>query len=277
MRSAQTMIHFFCALPCEANPLIQHFKLTELKQFDLFPLYQSKDKQFTLTITGIGKLNAASAVSYLHACFNTKISDIWLNIGVAGHENLDIGEVRLINKITDEQDNTSWYPQIIFDAPCQQASLITLDKPSTEYQKTLFDMEASGFYQMATRLGTAELIHCLKIISDNTQQPTHTVNAESVKKLIAAQTETIETIVELLVSQATEMVFINTIPPNYATLIERWHFTQTEQIQLLRLLRQWTVRFPDKDIVESVTKQKTGKTILNTLQNYLNETPFSIY
>ena len=78
-------------------------------------------------------------------------------------------------------------------------------------------------------------------------------------------------------SQATEMVFINTIPPNYATLIERWHFTQTEQIQLLRLLRQWTVRFPDKDIVESVTKQKTGKTILNTLQNYLNETPFSIY
>lgn len=271
------MVHFFCALPCEANPLIQQFKLTELKQFDLFRLYQSKDKQFTLTITGIGKLNAASAVSYQHACLDTKASDIWLNIGVAGHANLDIGEVRLINKITDGQDNTSWYPQIIFDSPCKQASLITLDKPSNDYQETLFDMEASGFYQMATRLGMAELIHCLKIISDNAQQPTHTVNAESVKKLIAAQTETIETIAELLVSQASEMESINAVPSHYAAFVERWHFTQTEQIQLLRLLRQWTVRFPDKDVIASVIKLKTGKTILNTLQNDLNKTAFSIY
>ena len=82
------MIHIFCALFCEAQPLIQHFKLTELKQFDLFRIYQSEDKEISLTIAGVGKLNAASAVSYHYACINTNSSDIWLNIGVAGHANI---------------------------------------------------------------------------------------------------------------------------------------------------------------------------------------------
>ena len=65
------MIHLFCALPCEAEPLIQHFKLSDIKEFDLFRIYQSKDKEISLTTTGIGKLNMAAAVSYQHACLKT--------------------------------------------------------------------------------------------------------------------------------------------------------------------------------------------------------------
>ncbi len=195
------MIHIFCALPCEAGPIIQLLKLTELKQFDLFRIYQSKDKQSSLTITETGKLNAASAVSYHHACLDTQASDIWLNIGIAGHESIPVGEARLINKITDNQDKTSWYPQILFKPPCDSAPLVTLDNPSTDYQDMLFDMEASGFYQIAIRLGTAECIHCLKIISDNHTQPTSTVNADSVKKLVIAQIETIENVLKSLSKQ----------------------------------------------------------------------------
>ena len=58
-------------------------------------------------------------------------------------------------------------------------------------------MEASAFYQLAIRLGTAELIHCLKIISDNTEQNTATVNADKVKKMIAAKIQTIEQLIGL--------------------------------------------------------------------------------
>ena len=192
------MKHIFCALPCEAQPIVQHFKLTELQQFGLFRIYQSTDKQISLTITGIGKLNAASAVSYHHACLGSQASDIWLNIGVAGHKDIAVGEARLINKITDEQDKSCWYPQILFNSTCESAPLITLDSPSTDYQEALFDMEASGFYQMAIRLGTAECVHSLKIISDNHKQATSTVNADSVKKLIIAHTRTIENILNSL-------------------------------------------------------------------------------
>ncbi len=192
------MINIFCALPCEAQPIIQYFKLTELKQFNLFRIYQSKDKEINLTVSGIGKLNAAAAVSYQHACINTDPGDIWLNIGVAGHATIDVGEARLINKITDEQDDINWFPQINFKPPCDSEALITIDKPSGDYQDALFDMEASGFYRMAIRLGSAELIHCLKIISDNDEQPTSTVNADDVKKIIATHKETIKNLLDLL-------------------------------------------------------------------------------
>jgi hypothetical protein len=271
------MIHIFCALPCEAEPIIQYFKLTGLKQYDLFRLYQSKNKQISLTITGIGKLNSASAVSYHHACIETQISNIWLNIGVAGHATIPVGEARLINKITDKQNKSCWYPQILFKSPCDNASLITLDTPSTDYQESIFDMEASGFYQMAIRLGTAELIHSLKIISDNHEQSTSTINAKNIKKLITAHTGTIDTILDTLQPFSLEVASINTEPEHYQTLIEQWHFTQSEQVQLSRLLRLWAVRFSDEDVIDSVSGLKTGKLVLSALTNKFNKSEFVIY
>jgi hypothetical protein len=272
-----TLFHLFCALPCEAEPLIQHFKLTELKQFDLFRLYQSKDGNISLTITGIGKLNAASAVSYHHACLNTSVDNIWLNIGAAGHESMAVGEACLVNKITDNQSQACWYPQILFMPNCKSASLITLDTPSTGYQDVLFDMEASGFYQMAIRLGSAELVHSLKVISDNNEYPTATVNADNVKKLIAAHKNTIDSILASLTPLADELSSINAEPEHYQKFIQQWHFTQSERIQLSRLLRQWAVCLVDKDVTLTVTDLKSGKSVIKNIQAELTQSDFTIH
>lgn len=271
------MIHIFCALSCEAQPFIQHFKLTNLKQFDLFRIYQSENKEISLSITGIGKLNAASAVSYHHACFNTSVSDIWLNIGVAGHKNLNVGDILIVNKITDEHDGTHWYPQIVFTPPCESTRLITLDKASTNYQDSLFDMEASAFYQMAIRLGTAELIHCLKIVSDNTEQSATTINADKVKKIITAQIKTIENIIKCLIPLSKEISTIISEPEHYQCFINKWHFTQSEKLQLLRLLRQWAVRFPSKDPMQTVIDNISGKQVLITLNQKIKNMEFMIH
>ncbi len=271
------MIHFFCALHCEAEPLIQRFKLNELKQFELFRLFQSEDESITLTITGIGKLNAASAVSYHHACINTFPSDIWINMGIAGHKDIDIGEIRLINKISDEHEKNHWYPQILFESPCPCISLLTLDSPSTDYQTHLIDMEASAFYQMASRLGTSELIHCIKIISDNLQQPAHTVNANNVKSMIAVKLDKIENILNLLKPVSEELKSMTLLPREYTRFIEQWHFTESQRIKLQKLLRQWSLRLPEKDSFTLSRNLKTGKEILVFLQNELNNTAFSIY
>lgn len=271
------MIHIFCALPYEAQPLIQHFKLTELKQFDLFRLYQSEDKEITLTITGIGKLNAASAVSYHHACCNTLNSDVWLNIGIAGHKSLAIGEARLVNKIIDEQTTEAWYPQIIFKPPCQSTELISLDKPCTTYRDALYDMEASAFYQVALRLGTTELIHCLKIVSDNTEKPASNVNADSIKKLIASNTNTIVKVIELLKPLSEEIHMISSEPEHFHDFIEQWHFTQSEKVQLSRLLKQWNVLLNNENVSQAVINAKTGKAVLNTLREKINNTEFALH
>lgn len=271
------MIHIFCALACEAEPFIKHFKLTKLKQSSLFRLFLSKDQQTSLTITGIGKLNAAAAVSYHHASIESQTSDIWLNIGIAGHADIAIGEARLIHKITDEQDKTSWYPQILFKPICASAALITLATPSSDYQDSLYDMEASAFYQMAIRLGTAELIHSVKIISDNRAQSTATVNSDSVKKLLTAQIETIESILDSLKPLAIELASLSSEPDNYQAFIEQWHFTQSERIQLSRLLRQWQLRLADQNIMHSVANLKSGKQVLTALQNTLTNADFVIH
>jgi hypothetical protein len=271
------MIHLFCALACEAQPLIQHFKLTELKQFNFFRIYQSENKETSLTITGIGKLNSASAISYHHACIKSNTSDIWLNIGVAGHRNITIGEARLVNKITDEHDGTHWYPQIIFKAPCESTNLITLTKPSTHYQDALFDMEASAFYQMAIRLGTAELIHCLKVVSDNTEAPAAKVNTDKVKTLIADQKETIEKLILSLNPLAEELSSISNEPEYFSDFIGRWHFTQSEKTQLSRLIRHWEMRLKKEDIMQAVAESKTGKTVLNVLREKIDASEFMIH
>ncbi len=271
------MRHLFCALPCEAEPLIQHFKLSELKEHELFRLYQSQDKTISLAITGIGKLNAAAAVTYHHACLQTSSTDIWLNIGVAGHANLAIGEACLINKITDDRHTTTWYPQILFKTDCTSAALITHDAPATEYQAALFDMEASGFYQMALRLGTAELIHCLKIVSDNQEHPVEKINADVVKKLIAKHKTTIEQVLEALRPLAEELNSIKAVPDHYQSLIEQYHFTQSERLHLARLLRQWTVRFPKEDIIQSLRDIKNGKELNKKIHTKLAESDFVIH
>ena len=271
------MIHIFCALPCEAQPLIQFFRLTELKEFDLFRLYQSKNTQISLTITGVGKINMAAAVSYQHACIKTSPSDIWLNIGIAGHTSLNIGEACLINKIIDEQDNSTWYPQIIFKPPCETKTLITLNKPSSEYQDSLFDMEASAFYQIATRLGTAELIHCLKIISDNKNQPASSVNANKVKELVSTNCETIHTLIETLTPLSEEIHSVISDPEYYQYCIEKWHFTQSEQHQLKRFLRQWPVRFSSEDIINLINNESSGKKVITRLRKTLYASEFVIH
>ena len=271
------MIHIFCALPCEAQPLIQHFKLSELKQFDLFRIYQSDNSEISLIITGIGKMNTAAAVSYHHACINSNPSDIWLNIGIAGHKDLNVGEARLINKITDEHDQTHWYPQIIFKTACENMSLITIDQPSTDYQDAMFDMEASAFYQFALRLGTAELIHCFKVISDNTEQSTSKVNADNVKKLITSHINTIEKIIQSLKPLSEEIRTITADPEHYQAIVQQWHFTQSQKLQLSRLLKQWALRVKTNDLNHLIADAKTAKSVLNRLQDKINETEFVLH
>ena len=169
-------LHIFCALKCEAEPIIDNFKLIRLNDFKLFKIYQSIDQETSLVITNVGKNNAKNAVAYHHDCIKTTKSDIWFNIGIAGHENIAIGEIRLINKIVDSDNKSCWYPQIIFDPPCDSIDLISLERPSNEYQTCLYDMEASGFYSAASQYGISELIHSVKVISDNTSSSISKIN-----------------------------------------------------------------------------------------------------
>ena len=270
-------LHIFCALKCEAEPIIDNFKLIRLNDFKLFKIYQSIDQETSLVITNVGKNNAKNAVAYHHDCIKTTKSDIWFNIGIAGHENIAIGEIRLINKIVDSKNKSCWYPQIIFDPPCDSIDLISLERPSNEYQTCLYDMEASGFYSAASQYGISELIHSVKVISDNTNSSISKINKDQVKQIVRTKMSVIQIILDKLRLLSVEMQTINKQPKDYEYFLEKWHFTQTEKHQLHNLILKLNIRYPNKDFLKITENLDNGKLVLKKLEERLSKTEFSIY
>ena len=209
------MIHFICALKCEAKPLIAHYQLQHLTKTGTLSIYMDKDHNFSLTLTGPGKINAAAGTGYVHGLLSTLKSDGWLNIGVAGHQTITIGKAVLAHRIQDNTSDNVWYPQLVFHAPCLTAELKTLDKPSTNYVDHMFDLEAAGFYATASRFASSELIHSLKIISDNAEHPTEKLEEKFVEQLITKQIPIIDMLVNEIRTLSTELEAIQQSPPYY--------------------------------------------------------------
>ena len=86
------MLHLLIATLTEAKPLINTFKLKK-KNFHEFHIYINKNKNISLTITGIGKINSSAATSYTAMVFNRFKNNVWLNIGICGHRTFHIGEI----------------------------------------------------------------------------------------------------------------------------------------------------------------------------------------
>ncbi|MEE9552637.1 MAG: hypothetical protein V3V89_06275, partial [Gammaproteobacteria bacterium] len=93
------MIHLICALKCEAKPLIQHYHLRHFDNAEGFVIYSNNETNISLTITGPGKVNAATGVSYVHSLWNNRRCDGWLNIGIAGHQSMSAGQAVLAHSI----------------------------------------------------------------------------------------------------------------------------------------------------------------------------------
>ena len=106
------MLHIISALKPEAGPLQDHFDLQPLA--DTTSIYQNPEAHITLTLSGIGKSAAAAAVARTRDHFRAGRSHAWLNLGIAGHADLPLGQAVLINKVTDAASGLTWYPSRVF-------------------------------------------------------------------------------------------------------------------------------------------------------------------
>ncbi|MFQ5995162.1 MAG: hypothetical protein ACE5K1_08690 [Acidiferrobacterales bacterium] len=236
------MIHFVVALPAEARPLIDRYRLRRRHAVGPFPVYEAETT--ALIVSGVGKIAAAAATTYMHG-LSGHPNDGWLNIGVAGHAERELGQAALAHRIIDQATGRSWYPPLVFAAPCETDAVLTVDQPTQTYaQPALYDMEASGFWQTACRFSTAELVQCLKIVSDNAAHPAVNVSADSVQALIEQQLESIECVVRALAALSAELAPLNGDPAELARFLARWRFTATERGRLQRLLTRWHALYP---------------------------------
>jgi nucleoside phosphorylase len=271
IRHSTHKIFIYTALPCEAKPLVGHFNLKKEVTVQPFAVYVNHD--ICLTVTGVGKSAMAAGVAYTQALFASVEHPVMLNIGIAGHKDQPLGSLFIIDKIIDVDSQRSHYPALILTLPCPTHSIQTLSKPHPDYHPShLCDMEASAFYETAVRFSSSELIVCLKIISDNQLSPAENIQAKQVAALIAAHLPSVESI---LGQTAAKAASITTPEPNqFGQLIQHYHFTVNERIQLKNQLSRWNVITGHQSLEFDGAVLKNGRDVLRWLDLKINNTGF---
>ena len=264
-------IFIYTALPCEARPLVEHYNLKKDVTVQPFAVYLNHE--ICLTVTGLGKSAMAAGVAYTQALFASVEYPVMLNMGIAGHKNHPLGGLFLIDKIIDVDSERNYYPSVITSSPCPTGSIQTLSKPQLRYnQSYLCDMEASAFYETAVRFSSSELIFCLKIISDNELSAVENIHPKQVAALITVHLATVELLLKQVAAKAETL---NTPEPKLIRqLIDRYHFSVNERMQLKNQLSRWNVVTDQQPLEFDEASLHSGKDVLRWLNLKINSVDF---
>ena len=269
---ANLMLNLIAATRAEAEPVIQAMKLKH--KSGSFPLFCSDST--ALVVSGIGKCRAAAACAWLAALSDNLESKpgCWINFGIAGHPQATLGSVFTAHKITDHHNNKVWYPPQIH-SPLPTSDLTTVDKPLEQYLPgQLHDMEASGFIAIARMFTSAELVQCVKVVSDNTDNPLDKINPETAQKAVSDTIPMITNLAEHLIDLA------DTIATNKSAILgefcQQWHFSVSQKVKLERLLqRHDALNRSMQSIPQELTDVKSAKSVLQWLDSQLEDADYS--
>jgi nucleoside phosphorylase len=164
----------------EATPLIKELNLKKIDS--KFGIY--KNKEYTLIISGIGKLNSAIATSHI---LSIDKFDTILNFGVAGAKSdIEIGSIHLANKVIDNDIKKEYYPDILLSHNLNEVDITTFDTPvssTDDFCTSLVDMECSAFFFSASKFLSPCKISAIKIVSDHCEPSS--INKEFVNSIIS--------------------------------------------------------------------------------------------
>ncbi len=255
-------LFIFVALECEAKAIVSQFKLKKEMTKDPFPLY--KNGATVLTVTGVGKVAMAGGVAYTLAKFSGAALPVLVNVGIAGHKTQTIGQLLLADKIVDPDSRKVFYPQLIGAGWPETSEVQTTAIPNECYNSNcLNDMEASAFYEVAVKFSSSELIHSLKIVSDNELSSINLINAKRVNEWLSSQSVDIEKICYRF-GKMRELILPVELS-EYHQIVKQWHFTVTGKVKLKSLLRRWVVLSSTPWVKNSEVNFNSGKELLHQL------------
>ncbi len=232
------MLHLLVAFMHEARPLIDHYRLAKAAGAHPYPIYAND--QIKLIVSGIGKTAAAAGVGYLQALGHPSGTIAWLNLGIAGHGTLGIGQGFLAHRVEDQATGRCAYPPLVFPFSAKTSDLLTVDQPLNRYEANCgYDMEASGFVQSALRGATAEWVQCYKVVSDNPSAPLGKFDKARAMTLIENRLDEIDPLVSMLIEEVLQWRAVDDSDSALDEITKRYHFSETRRVQLRRLLRRW--------------------------------------
>ena len=191
------MIYFVAAMECEAGPLVRRWELDESVETAPFKIYARGE--VSLIVSGVGKVACAAAVAHLHASRGGGRDHVWLNVGVGGHRDLQVGYGALAQTIIDQGNGWQWEPPLPEAWGLASATVITVDRAEEDFpEDAIYEMEAAGFCATARRFSPSGLVHCYKVVSDNRETGLSNLKPEIVEELIEARLEEVERLVALV-------------------------------------------------------------------------------
>jgi len=268
------MINLVVALQAEARPIIEALDLVQDRPTGIFPVYCNGD--LSLVVSGIGRTHCAAAVTHLFHRTAQRVNQAWLNIGIAGHQQVPIGSVLLASRITEHASGRSWYPPYVLDVELLRSPLVTVDKPERCYPDCCaYDMEAAGFYQLACRCSTGELVQSLKIISDNPGSDLD-LTTDQVSQFIDDQMPAIESAVRQLSDLSCVLDTARAPSDLSSPYLEQWHFTVSQRYRLVALLGRLKVRSGQLPAVPRTNECQDANGVLRWLENKLSALPVNL-
>jgi hypothetical protein len=178
-------LNLLVALPAEAKAINRILGLQRLQPDGELPIYTAGG--MALVLSGPGMTAASSGVDYLHR--RTNDTDVhWLNIGIAGHGTLSLGQAMIASSVESPIDRRICTLRVPDQIDCPTSPLQTVLQHIDDYRDGVaYDMEAAGFVTRALNYSPPDKIHVLKIVSDNPQNPSRAINAKMVTRLILEQ------------------------------------------------------------------------------------------
>ena len=258
------------ALEPEAKPLIDLFDLHPLSNNLNFPVYINPKSGHALVISGIGSSKAAAAATYLKMLFNVQRYVAWINIGIAGFYEEPIGQLFQAIKVYDTARKTSYFPGFRLSKIVKCQTLHTVAQPETKYSEAvLFDMEASGFCEIASMFSCNELVFVLKIVSDTPKSPVSLVSREAITQLIYQNKNKLREIIsriEKLVNDEKKRLHV---PEEVYQYFERYHFTQSNRYRFLQAYKKWKSAFPDGKLARTLAAGNSASELISNLESEL--------
>lgn len=254
------MLIWLCALHCEAKPIIDYYGLQKEPHARPFDWY--RNDHMLCVVSGIGKLAAATATASTAEKLGQEQSLAWLNLGIAGAADVPIGTALLVNKCTDMDTGTPFYPAIIGQPALPTRACITVPVATEDYHQTsLYDMEASGFFHAALYYSSSELVHSIKVVSDNRVHQTGK-NRQQVSQLIATSMESINQQAQQLDALNQQLTSRQLNSQVIGLFTAEAHYSTTRKHQLSHLLHYLSNRhFDTRSLLDDCRGQSAAQVI----------------
>ena len=238
------------ALTPEALAIRERYRMISFPHNGPYPVFKDTEGLHWLTVCGVGRINAAAATIYLQQVSKAPPWSAWINVGIAGKREDTYGNLYHIDKITEDSTGQRYYPSPAITSSPIQASLVTVDKPETNYDSNdLFDMEGSAFFDLACRLSCQQLVMLLKIVSDGPEHILSNLNKNKIADLVSRNIDNISNIVSQM-NYAIEQEYSRLkVPDIYHLILTKWHFTQTQKYQLNLLVKRCQAINPDLEML----------------------------